>query len=908
MKIRTQLIILLFAIFGIFIRPLNAGIVFRHFDVRAGLDDNYVKSLNRDVYGRLWIVARGINIFDGYTITPVAIPTDFSPEKVVFDATGGVWAQGYSRLLFMHEFSFEDATKHLHRLNIPPHVTDLFSDKNGNLYFITPDSIYYHNYSTNTGKSTPAKDVTALTPSPYVTGQVYTLDTSGTVHEINITSDTRHPLAHGLQGVKHIMAFDNGQLWLYGGKKYGLRHLSLNTANPTITPMEICTPYLINTIVRLPDGRLAAGTNSDGILLLDIDGSVCEKICHDSSDVYSLSSNHVTSLLCEDEGIIAGTAKCGFDIADMKSPNINRCYIDIDEDICFFHEQADGTLLIGTDGKGLAIFPKAGMTTHTRIFDQSNSPLTSQAVIGLTDWQNGSLLIGTYGGGIYVLRDGNLTPLSRTNDPLNYVRHMAIMSDSSLWAGTFADGLFNICTNKGYTLQNSTLRTNCITGLGMKNDTMLVATSTGLYQICPGDDKISDINGNEYLNSAVIHVLNIDTRGLIWIGNADGLDIFDSTFGHLAHLDMTTGLSDNTVRALTEDLNGDIWLTGNNGISHVAVRKTENGYRFIATKYDNSDGLGDITFNRYAISCLNDGRILAGGLGKYVIITPNSTPRLHYREKVAISSLTVNGHRVNKGESVSENITPLTQSLPAARHISLAYNHNFIIEFSTFDLINAPKIRYEYRLDENKWFQLTDNCCRFNEMSPGQHKLQIRTVDSPEITEITLDIHPPLWRSNKAIAFYVVILVLIIVGIFLRIKRNHRREMHRRMMEKTFFRQENAPLTRDESFLVMAKETVEANISDETFGVERLSEALSMSRSNLYKKIQILTDKTPIEFIRLIRIREGKKLIDYHAETGVAQVAYRVGLSPKQFSKYFKEEYGILPSTYINNQSTQSQK
>ncbi|WP_390899880.1 helix-turn-helix domain-containing protein [Segatella oris] len=33
----------------------------------------------------------------------------------------------------------------------------------------------------------------------------------------------------------------------------------------------------------------------------------------------------------------------------------------------------------------------------------------------------------------------------------------------------------------------------------------------------------------------------------------------------------------------------------------------------------------------------------------------------------------------------------------------------------------------------------------------------------------------------------------------------------------------------------------------------------------------------------------------------VAEIAYKTGLSPKQFSKFFKEQYGCLPSQYKKN-------
>lgn len=73
---------------------------------------------------------------------------------------------------------------------------------------------------------------------------------------------------------------------------------------------------------------------------------------------------------------------------------------------------------------------------------------------------------------------------------------------------------------------------------------------------------------------------------------------------------------------------------------------------------------------------------------------------------------------------------------------------------------------------------------------------------------------------------------------------------------------------------------------------------MGMSRVHLYKKISTLTGKSPIEFIRLLRL---KRATQYLAESQltIAEIAYKLGFNnPKYFSKYFKEEFGILPSEY----------
>jgi len=66
----------------------------------------------------------------------------------------------------------------------------------------------------------------------------------------------------------------------------------------------------------------------------------------------------------------------------------------------------------------------------------------------------------------------------------------------------------------------------------------------------------------------------------------------------------------------------------------------------------------------------------------------------------------------------------------------------------------------------------------------------------------------------------------------------------------------------------------------------------------LYKKILALTGKTPIEFIRSVRLKRAAQLLEKSQMT-VAEIAYEVGFNnPKYFSKYFKLEYHVLPSQW----------
>jgi signal transduction histidine kinase/ligand-binding sensor domain-containing protein/DNA-binding response OmpR family regulator len=102
----------------------------------------------------------------------------------------------------------------------------------------------------------------------------------------------------------------------------------------------------------------------------------------------------------------------------------------------------------------------------------------------------------------------------------------------------------------------------------------------------------------------------------------------------------------------------------------------------------------------------------------------------------------------------------------------------------------------------------------------------------------------------------------------------------------------------DEKFVKDALAIVEKNISNADFTVEELSRGLFMSRAAVYKKLFVLTGKTPTEFIRLVRLQRASQLLEKSKMT-VAEVAYESGFNnPKYFSKYFKSQFGVLPSAY----------
>ncbi|MDR1502927.1 MAG: response regulator, partial [Prevotella sp.] len=107
----------------------------------------------------------------------------------------------------------------------------------------------------------------------------------------------------------------------------------------------------------------------------------------------------------------------------------------------------------------------------------------------------------------------------------------------------------------------------------------------------------------------------------------------------------------------------------------------------------------------------------------------------------------------------------------------------------------------------------------------------------------------------------------------------------------------------DEKFVQKAIAIVEQNIGNADFLVEDLCKEMGMSRVYFYKKTLALTDKTPSEFIRFIRLKRAADLLE-KSQMFVNEIAFQVGFNdPKYFRKYFKEEFGVTPNEYKKNES-----
>jgi YesN/AraC family two-component response regulator len=123
-------------------------------------------------------------------------------------------------------------------------------------------------------------------------------------------------------------------------------------------------------------------------------------------------------------------------------------------------------------------------------------------------------------------------------------------------------------------------------------------------------------------------------------------------------------------------------------------------------------------------------------------------------------------------------------------------------------------------------------------------------------------------------------------------------------VKKTYQRQVQvgpAPVevaSEDDVFLREVLEYIDAEMSNPELSVGELCQQFHASRTTFYKRLLLLTGKTPVELIRHIRLKRAAELLE-KSQLTVAEVAYTVGFNnPKYFTQYFKEEFGCIPTAW----------
>ncbi len=100
----------------------------------------------------------------------------------------------------------------------------------------------------------------------------------------------------------------------------------------------------------------------------------------------------------------------------------------------------------------------------------------------------------------------------------------------------------------------------------------------------------------------------------------------------------------------------------------------------------------------------------------------------------------------------------------------------------------------------------------------------------------------------------------------------------------------------DNEFYARFVELVNQEMGDPDLNIDSLAAKMSLGRSQFYRKIKALTNYSPVELLRKMRLTRARDLLSA-TNKSVSEIAYEVGFSaPAYFTRVFRETFGESPS------------
>lgn len=484
----------------------------------------------------------------------------------------------------------------------------------------------------------------------------------------------------------------------------------------------------------------------------------------------------------------------------------------------------------------------------------------------------------------------------------SYISKLYEDTHGELWIGS-TNGLciYNIREKK---IKHNDQTLGHITAIAESREgVMWICTKNkGLYQATP-NGKLRPLLQNYNFSS-----ISIAPDGTLWLGTYDGgVYSYEPTENKFTDYNNACGMNGNQVNQIAADAFNHIWIDTNQKL--IEFNPRNNSFRTYLT----TDG--SILLKRFlptTICTAQDGSIYFGGIPGICKVTPsNGLDRKASIVKTKITDIKLLGTSLIFSNKKDKNTFSHVQLRPE--------DQNLEIYFSSLNHRYASKIRYAYRLlgIDRDWIYVEGgkNAAIYNHLTKGTYTFQVKATDengvwSNEITELTIERLPAFYETWWAYLFYL-LLVLGFSGYSLRIylkriesKNNEIWADSQEMIKMRTYLDSEVNLVEpefqqlDKLFLEKAVKAVEDNLTHPNFDVNALASAMNMSRSTLTRKLKTITNRTPLDFIRNIKMKHARHMLE-DKNKNVTEVAATLGyFNRKYFTACFKEEFGMTPSEY----------
>jgi signal transduction histidine kinase/ligand-binding sensor domain-containing protein len=372
----------------------------------------------------------------------------------------------------------------------------------------------------------------------------------------------------------------------------------------------------------------------------------------------------------------------------------------------------------------------------------------------------GNLFLGSFANGVYLFQNPNLKLLHFPDDRARWV--FALFQDTSgkLLVGTRGGGLFERIDDRLEHVKNApeSLKSANIAQIAEISDTLWVTSDVSIFSRIGNvwTDWSSKISiSRDFFRG----IAQIDSNFIVFGSYGNGLLFLNPKTKETKRLNVSNGLFDNVASYLYNDSLGNLWSTGNLGLTFISKNEIskflyENKQTILATTYNKSHGSST---DEYQGGYQNSGIVLED---RYLIL-PGLNGFVKADIEVLISSKVPEKVYINNvmyGTSITSNIDSLIFDYGDAR-LDISYTAPF---FSS----NIKPI-YQYMLVgyDQQW--ITGNelqTASYANLPPGKYIFKVRVglrngTWSDNDTSIGISIIPPFYMTDW---FRIIVIVLFL--------------------------------------------------------------------------------------------------------------------------------------------------
>lgn len=817
---------------------------FERLTIENGLSQNSVESIIHDKRGFIWFATHdGLNRYDGYQFKyfrhdpqdETTLSNSF--VTVIFeDSRGELWigtkggglnrydAQNQKFVRFTQDDQDSNSLSH-------NYVTSITEDNHGVLWIGTfggglnrydPLTDEFRRFVHIEGDNNSLSHNQVRFVLQDSLGWLWVATEGGGLNRMNIETSRfvhfRHDpsSAQSLSSDKVYALFEdkNSQLWVgtYGGglNRFNVRSQTFTVYQHDFNDNNSLSNDYIWDITQDEEGKLWIGTDGGGISMFDIKLQRFDHYQQQLSDPYSLSDNAIRSVYRDTHGLMwIGTLLGGINKVNVKQRYFGHIKRQADDSQSLSHnavmalyEDYSGELWVGTWGKGLNHKgPTDTGFEHFRYDSKNPRSLSDDSVWSVKGDSKGQIWIGTKGG----LNRYN----SETNDFDRFVHQpsnaqslsfnwiMDILEDSRglLWLATRGGGLnrFDEANNRFVHYRQGDDRATSISS----DLTMAIAEDIrgrlwigtwggGVNLFDPESEKFVVFRHDDDIPTSISddYVMSIyrDSNGVLWLGTfGGGLNKYDEKTNSFIHYREKDGLANDTVYAILEDTENNLWLSTNRGLSKFNPKTLQ--FR----SYNVRDGLQSNEFNGGAQFRSRSGELFFGGINGFNRFYPHkirdnkSPPDIVFTDFLLFNRSVVIDP-THENSNIGDKFT-LSRAIDQLSHIDIGYRQNLVtFEFAALDYSNPLKNEYRYRLDglDDKWIIADAKIRRatYTNIPYGRYVLHVQASNADgywnrQGAQISINVMRPPWLSWWAYLIYFIFTALIVVKfIYYRIERS----------------------------------------------------------------------------------------------------------------------------------------